>query len=79
MEDARARFCDFLAELGEGQLAAGAWQRFAVAHYPHEGLEAARRELVAISLQHDLTSPEFRAKCRALRERLLAAEYRSVR
>lgn len=79
MDDVRAQLCDFLAELSEGRMPPGAWERYAVAHYLDEGLEAVRRELVAASLQSDLTSPEFRTKSRALRERLLGVQHRSDR
>ena len=71
MEDVRAPFCEFLAELAEGRMSDGAWGRFAVAHYLDEELEDARRELVAASLKSAPDSPQLRTKARELRDRLL--------
>lgn len=72
MEDLRTPFCEFLAEVAEGRLTDGAWERYAVAHYMDVELEAARRELVASSLK-SADSPQLRTKARELRDRLLPA------
>lgn len=73
MEALRTLFCEFLAELAEGRLTDGAWERYAVAHYMDEELEGARRELVASSLKSGPDSPQLRTKARELRDRLLPA------